>query len=84
MLNRYLFAALVLIALCVLSLIAWLSTGTGFFVGSLVPELMGVCIELLIILFVFDVWQKADEQKKKIKVERRLREFLIFFLKHSF
>ncbi|MBF4323558.1 hypothetical protein EAY22_25585, partial [Vibrio anguillarum] len=76
--------ALVLIALCVLSLIAWLSTGTGFFVGSLVPELMGVCIELLIILFVFDVWQKADEQKKKIKVERRLREFLIFFLKHSF
>ncbi|MBF4377352.1 hypothetical protein EAY46_30735, partial [Vibrio anguillarum] len=71
MLNRYLFAALVLIALCVLSLIAWLSTGTGFFVGSLVPELMGVCIELLIILFVFDVWQKADEQKKKIKVERR-------------
>ncbi|BCK11793.1 membrane protein [Vibrio cholerae] len=84
MLNRYVFAVIVFVAFCALSLIAWLSNSEGFFVQNLVPELMGVCIELLIILFVFDVWQKADEQHKKIKVERRLREFLIFFLKHSF
>lgn len=84
MLNRYVFAVIVFVAFWALSLIAWISNSEGFFVQNLVPELMGVCIEILIILFVFDVWQKTDEQHKKIKVERRLREFLIFFLKHSF
>jgi hypothetical protein len=83
-LNRYVFAGTVASVLFILSLIAGFSSSTGFFVGNLVPELIGVCIELLIILFVFDRWQKLDDQQKKIKVERRLREFLIFFLKHSF
>ena len=84
MIYRYAFAAVLVLILAILSLIVSISTSTGFLVNNLTPELMGVCIELLIIIFVFDRWQKWDDQKKKITVERRLREFLIFFLKHSF
>ncbi|RYU42137.1 hypothetical protein ERW49_18205 [Aliivibrio finisterrensis] len=45
---------------------------------------MGVCIELLIILWVFDRWQVNSKKRRLVSLERRLREYLIFFLKHSF
>lgn len=44
---------------------------------------MGVCIELLIILWVFNRWQENSEKKRLVSLERRLREYLIFFLRHS-
>ncbi|EPO0014280.1 MULTISPECIES: hypothetical protein [Vibrio diabolicus subgroup] len=78
------FAMLLVVSIVIMSLVAYFKAETGFLVGNIVPELIGVCVELLIIIFVFDVWQKNEEKNKKIKVERRLREFLIFFLKHNF
>ncbi|MCD9516786.1 hypothetical protein GLP23_18195 [Photobacterium carnosum] len=45
---------------------------------------MGVCIELLIIIWVFERWQKNSKKNKLVSLERRLREYLIFFLRHSF
>jgi len=38
----------------------------------------------LIIVFVLDTWNKKEEKEKKIKVERRLRDFMLFFLTHNF
>lgn len=78
------FISVLIIALFVLCLSAYLKAEAGFIIGNIVPELIGVCVELLIIIFVFDAWQKKEEKNKKIKVERRLREFLIFFLKSNF
>ncbi|MCV6588159.1 MAG: hypothetical protein OIF57_03895 [Marinobacterium sp.] len=78
------FVIVLIIALLSLSAIAFLKAENGFLIGNITPELIGVCIELLIIIFVFDVWQRKEERNKKIKVERRLREFLIFFLKGNF
>ena len=78
------FIGAIIIVLVVLSTLAYLKAEAGFLVGNVVPELIGVCIELLIIILVLDVWQKKEEKNKKIKVERRLREFLIFFLKSNF
>ena len=80
--NNFVFCLIV--ALMMFGLIAFFKAGDGFVVGNIVPELIGVCVELLIIIFVFDVWQKKEELNRKIKVERRLREFLIFFLKQNF
>ncbi|URR00367.1 hypothetical protein LOC50_17045 [Pseudoalteromonas sp. SCSIO 43095] len=56
----------------------------SYFVGNLTPEITGVCLELLIIIWVFDKWQEINKKKKLISLERRLREYLIFFLKHNF
>jgi hypothetical protein len=78
------FIGAIIIVLVALSTLAYLKAEAGFLVGNVVPELIGVCIELLIIILVLDVWQKKEEKNKKIKVERRLREFLIFFLKSNF
>lgn len=80
--NKFVFCLIV--ALMAFCLIAFFKAGDGFVVGNIIPELIGVCVELLIIIFVFDAWQKKEELNRKIKVERRLREFLIFFLKQNF
>lgn len=82
--TRLQFVVSLFVALVVLSLIAFFKAEAGFLVGNILPEMIGVCVELLIIIFVFDAWQKKEERQRKIKVERRLREFLIFFLKHNF
>lgn len=55
-----------------------------FFVGNLIPELIGMCLELLIVLVIFERWQEINKRKRLISLERRLREYLIFFLKHNF
>jgi hypothetical protein len=82
--TRVQFVVSLIAALAALSLIAFFKAKEGFLVGNVLPEMIGVCIELLIIMFVLDAWQKKEELQRKIKVERRLREFLIFFLKHNF
>ncbi len=83
-LNQKAFSAILITALALLSLAAYFGDSDNFLVGNLTPELMGVCIELLIILWVFDRWQENSKKKKLVSLERRLREYLIFFLKHSF
>lgn len=53
-----------------------------FFSDGLLPELMGVCLEFIIILYFIDYIQKKEDMNKKIVSEKRLREILIFFLRH--
>ncbi|WP_123772160.1 hypothetical protein [Vibrio mimicus] len=48
------------------------------------PELTGMLIELCIILFIVDRWQEQNRLQLLIVKEKRLREYLIFFLKHGF
>lgn len=57
---------------------------SSYFVGNIIPEALGVCVELLIVLWFFDSWQEKSKRKKLITIERRLREYLIFFLDHGF
>ena len=82
--GKRIFIGTLITALVVLCLIPICTAQTGFFVGNIVPELIGVCIELLIIVFIFDAWQRKEEKRKDVIIERRLREFLIFFLKQNF
>lgn len=82
--NKYSFVVILVFVFIVMSLIAYFKAEAGFFVDNIIPEMIGVCIELLVIIFVLNKWQKKEEKNKSIKVERRLREFLIFFLKHNF
>ncbi|WP_440800485.1 hypothetical protein [Serratia marcescens] len=82
-LTKKFFAYLLFLMILILGILAYKYGENGFFIENLVPELIGVCVELLVILKVFEVWQARDENRKRIKVERRLREFLIFFLNHT-
>lgn len=52
----------------------------SYFISNIVPELIGVCVELLIFIILFEQWRIRENKNNQIKVERRLREFLIFFL----
>jgi len=54
------------------------------YLGNITAEALGVSIELLVVIFVLDRWRKNEELYRKIKMERRLREFLIFYLKKNF
>lgn len=81
--SKNVFTVLLILLLICLSLIAHFGNDNTYFVGNLIPEFIGVCVDLIIILKVFEVWQQRDERRKLIKVERRLREFLIFFLNHT-
>jgi len=83
-LDQEKFSKILLFLLIVFLIIGFFGDSTSYFVGNLTPELTGVCIELLIILWVFDKWQEHSKRKKLISLERRLREYLIFFLKHNF
>ena len=73
-----------MILLIVFLAIGFFGDSSSYFVGNLTPEITGVCLELLVILWVFDKWQENSKRKKLISLERRLREYLIFFLKHNF
>ncbi|WP_460188078.1 hypothetical protein [Thiomicrorhabdus hydrogeniphila] len=56
----------------------------GYFYNNLIPELTGIAVELIVILIVFNYWQESSKKEKLITIERRLREYLIFFLRHNF
>ena len=83
-LNQKAFSIILIVLFIGLSINAYIGDSSTFFIGNLTPELMGVCIELLVVLWVFDRWQENSKKKKLVSLERRLREYLIFFLKHSF
>ncbi len=53
-----------------------------FFSDGLLPEFIGVCLEFIVILFFIDYMQKKEDRNRKIISEKRLREILIFFLRH--
>lgn len=82
--NQKIFSRIIVAFLTIFTCTAFVGDPNTYFIGSIVPELIGVCIELLIILWVFDRWQAVSKKRKLISLERRLREYLIFFLKHSF
>lgn len=78
------FLALLAISLIVLLWVGFHFADQGYFVNNLVPELTGVAIELIVILLVFNYWQESSKKRKLITIERRLREYLIFFLRYNF
>jgi hypothetical protein len=78
------FSILLVVLLFIFLAIGFFGDSSGYFVGNLTPEITGVCFELLVILWVFDKWQEMSKKKKLISLERRLREYLIFFLTHNF
>lgn len=55
-----------------------------FFFENMLAELLGILIEILIIIFIFEVWAKNKQDEKNIVYEKRLREYLLFFLKFAF
>ncbi len=71
----------ILLALVVTAIV---SEEGSYFSGNIVPEMIGVCIELLFVMWVIDRWQDNIKRARLITKERRLREYLIFFLKHNF
>ena len=78
------FSYILLFLLIIFLFIGFFGDSNSYFVGNLTPEITGVCLELLIIIWVLDKWQERNKKKKLISLERRLREYLIFFLKHNF
>ncbi|MCM2365794.1 hypothetical protein AAFQ97_06015 [Proteus terrae] len=77
--KKHFFSFLTLLFILCL-LFAYVGDENNYFIGNIIPELIGVCIELFIFMLIFDQWRLRESKNNKIKVERRLREFLIFFL----
>lgn len=82
--KRIFAGAILLLLLILIAIVCCFDSSSNYFLSNIVPEFIGVCVEILIILLVFNVWQKKEERDNNIKVERRLREFLIFFLRDNF
>ena len=82
--GRKTFTIILYILLFIFLPIGFLGDSGTYLIGNLLPEIIGVLIELLIILSVFDKWQENSKSKKLISLERRLREYMIFFLKNNF
>jgi hypothetical protein len=84
LLNKKVFCFFLLLFSLILIILAIYGEDDNYFIGNIVPELIGVCVEFLILLLIFEFWQKKDKQNQLITLEKRLREYLIFFLKHNF
>lgn len=57
----------------------------GFvFLEGLFVEVLGMLLELLVVLFVINMIKDNEDRKKKVQIERRLRELFIFFLNENF
>ncbi len=65
-------------------IVGFIFADTGYFYNNLIPEFTGIAVELIVILIVFNYWQESSKKEKLITIERRLREYLIFFLRHNF
>lgn len=61
-----------------------LNAPEGYFSQNLLPEITGMLIELALMLFLVEQWKRSNKQEQLIVKEKRLRELLIFFLRHSF
>ncbi|WP_318411895.1 hypothetical protein [Photobacterium leiognathi] len=53
----------------------------GYYKGSLIPELTGMFLELVIVLLVFNTYQARLDKDKKKEKERVLRKYIIFIIK---
>ena len=73
-----------IIFLAIFLIVGFIFADNGYFYNNLIPELTGIAIELIVILIVFNYWQESSKKEKLITIERRLREYLIFFLRHNF
>ncbi|MBU2896483.1 hypothetical protein [Vibrio hepatarius] len=62
----------------------YINDSAEYFSENLLPELTGMLFELCIILFIIDRWQEQNRIQLLIVKEKRLREYLIFFLRHGF
>ncbi|MFA0730460.1 hypothetical protein, partial [Vibrio sp. 10N.222.48.A4] len=62
----------------------YLNNPADYFSENLLPELTGMLIELCILLFIVERWQEQNRIQLLIVKEKRLREYLIFFLRHGF
>lgn len=80
--KLFLLCLLAVLGVCLFA--GFMYADSGYFFNNLVPELTGVAVELIMILIVFNYWQESSKKKKLITIERRLREYLIFFLRHNF
>lgn len=78
------FGVLLLTIFIILLYVGYSYTANDHYSNNLIVELVGVTLELLIVLFIFNYWQERSKKAKLITFERRLREYLIFFLKHNF
>ena len=56
----------------------------SYFDGNLMPEITGMLLELAIVLVIVDRWQEQNRVNQLIIKEKRLREYLIFILRHGF
>lgn len=79
------FSTIIFVIMIILFVIAaeFNSDFSSFLAGNVVPELIGICIEILVIIWFFESWQTNKEHQKAIVHEKRLREYLIFFLKYG-
>lgn len=50
------------------------------FIDNVIPELVGVAIELVLIMIALDLIVKKQEKEKNKKIEQRSREYLRFFI----
>ena len=66
--SKKTFTIILILVLIALGCAAYFGDSEGYFIGSFVPEFTGVCLELLIILKVFEVWQQRDEKRKLILI----------------
>lgn len=51
---------------------------------NLLAEFTGVIVEVLIAVWILNYWKEHEEKKRLLAKEHRLREYLIFFLRHNF
>jgi len=56
----------------------------AYFSQNLLPEITGMLVELVLMLFLVEQWKKSTKQEQLIMKEKRLRELLIFFMRYSF
>ena len=54
-----------------------------FYHDNMLAELFGIIIEIIIIIFIFEMWTIKKQDEKNIIYEKRLRQYLSFFLIHG-
>ena len=60
---------------------AFMSWSNADFVDSMVPELIGFCLEGIFFIGLFSLWQARKEKLQKQRLSRSLRGFLGIFLR---
>ena len=82
--NLSTFTTIVIICLCVSIRIGLEINDIIFLTDGLLPGLTITFLDILIVVLIYNQWDKSNKQEKLTILEKRLREYLIFFLKHNF